>query len=192
MESSGGVVAPPFMAVILKQWRQVGTALHPPQSSRDWFTQHSIVRDETFRQVGLIPTKGDMIMMSLRKTAIIALASVSVVSAGFAAPALAAPRSFDAARLDKAPAEYSQYYRGYRGGWRGGNRGAAIAAGVGLGILGAAAVASSRRAYAEPYYEDDGYGYGYAPVYAPAPVYEAAPVYRRPYYRPSYDFRDHR
>ncbi len=133
-------------------------------------------------------------MMSLRKTAIVALASASVVSAGFATPAFAAPQGFDAARLDKAPAEYTQYYRGHRG-WRGGNRGAAIAAGVGLGILGAAAVASSRRAYADPYYYDDGYD-TYEPVYAPAPVYAApvyaAPAYRRGYYRPSYDFRDHR
>jgi hypothetical protein len=164
--------------------------LRLPQSGRDWFTRHSIARDEIARQVGTLPgTTGDRIMMSLRKTAIIALASASVVSAGFATPALAAPQGFDAAKLDKAPAEYTQYYRGHRGGWRGGNRGAAIAAGVGLGILGAAAVASSRRAYADPYYYDD--GYAYAPVYAPAPVY-AAPVYRRGYYRPSYDFRDHR
>jgi len=131
-------------------------------------------------------------MMSLRKTAIVALASVSVASAGLIAPAFAAPRGFDAARLDTAPAEYTQYYRGHRGGYRGGNRGAAIAAGVGLGILGAAAVAASRRGYAEPSYYDDGYE-TYEPAYAPAPVYYApAPVYRRNYYRPSYDFRDHR
>lgn len=133
-------------------------------------------------------------MMSLRKTAIVALASVSVASAGLVAPVFAAPRGFDAAKLDKAPAEYSQYrgYRGHRGGWhRGGNRGAAIAAGVGLGILGAAAIASSRRAYAEPYYYDNGYD-AYEPVYAPAPIYAPAPVYRRNYYRPTYDFRDHR
>lgn len=132
-------------------------------------------------------------MTSFRTIAIAALASVSVVSAGFVAPALAAPRAFDSARLDKAPAEYTQYrgYRGYRGGYhRGGNRGAAIAAGVGLGILGAAAIASSRRAYTAPYYYDDGYD-AYEPVYAPAPVY-AAPPYRRGYYRPTYDFRDHR
>lgn len=128
-------------------------------------------------------------MTSFRTIAIAALTAGSVVSAGFVAPALAAPRGFDAARLDKAPAEYSQY-RGYRGYHRGGNRGAAIAAGVGLGILGAAAIASSRRAYADPYYYDDGYD-AYEPVYAPAPVY-AAPPYRRGYYRPTYDFRDHR
>ncbi|MCZ8042938.1 MAG: hypothetical protein O9330_10700 [Beijerinckiaceae bacterium] len=130
-------------------------------------------------------------MMSLRKTAIVALASLSVVSAGFAAPALAAgaPAGFDPARLDKAQAEYSQYrYRGYRGGWHRSNRGAAVAAGVGLGILGAAVIASQNRAYAEPYY-DDGY-YAPGPVYAPAPLYAPAPVYRR-YYQP-YDFRDHR
>lgn len=135
-------------------------------------------------------------MMSLRKTAIVALASVSFASAGLIVPAFAAPRGFDSAKLDKAPAEYTQYrgYRGgHRGGWhRGGNRGAAIAAGVGLGILGAAAIASSRGAYADPYYYDDGY-YAPAPVYyAPAPVYAPTPVYRRNYYRPSYDFRDHR
>lgn len=129
-------------------------------------------------------------MTSFRTIAIAALASASVVGAGFVAPALAAPRGFDSARLDTAPAEYTQY-RGYRGGYYrgGGNRGAAIAAGVGLGILGAAAIASSRRAYADPYY-DGGYD-AYEPVYAPAPVY-AAPPYRRGYYRPSYDFRDHR
>ena len=143
-------------------------------------------------------------MMSLRKTAIIALASVSVASAGFVAPAFAssAPKPVDS-RLDTVSAEYTQYrgYRGgYRGGWhRGGNRGAAIAAGVGLGILGAAAIASSCSAYADPYYYDDGYNapapvyYAPAPVYyAPAPVYAPAPIYRRNYYRPSYDFRDHR
>lgn len=83
--------------------------------------------------------------------------------------------SFDKSRLDSAPAEYSQYY--YRRGWRA-NRGAAIAAGVGLGVLGAAAIAASRPAYAEPVY---GYGYGYGPRY----VYEE-PVYVAPrrYYAP--------
>jgi len=127
-------------------------------------------------------------MMSLRKTAIIALTSVGVVSAGFVAPAFAgdAAKSFDPARLDKAQAEYTQYrgYRGYRGGYYRGNRGAAIAAGVGLGILGAAAIAANRGAYADPYY-DDGY-------YAPAPVYAPPPAYRGYYYRPQYDFRDYR
>jgi hypothetical protein len=124
-------------------------------------------------------------MMSLRKTAIVALASLSVASVGLAAPAMAAgaPAAVDPARLDKAQAEYTQYrYRGHRGGWHRGNRGAAIAAGVGLGILGAAVIASQRRAYADPYY--DGY-------YARAPVYAPAPVYRRYYHQP-YDFRDHR
>ena len=94
-------------------------------------------------------------------------------------------------------AEYSQYrYRGYRGGWHRGNRGAGIAAGVGLGILGAAVIASQRRAYADPYY-DDGSLCARTAVYAPAPVYAApvyapAPVYRGYYGRPAYDFRDHR
>jgi hypothetical protein len=85
--------------------------------------------------------------------------------------------SFDKGRLDKAQADYSQYY--YRRGWRA-NRGAAVAAGVGLGILGAAAIAASRPAYAEPVY---GYEYGYEPRY----VYEE-PVYVAPrrYYAPRY------
>lgn len=137
-------------------------------------------------------------MISLRKTAIVALSSVGVVSASFVAPAVAGPSrpSVDAARLDATAAEYTQYRRhyghrghyGYRGGWRGPNRGAAIAAGVGLGILGAAAAAAaSRPAYVEHYYYDD---------YYPAPVY-GEPVYVAPrrYYAPgyySYDFRDYR
>jgi|GEM_PF-3349627 len=81
---------------------------------------------------------------------------------------------FDKSRLDQAQVDYSQYYRR---GWRG-NRGAAIAAGVGLGVLGAAAIAASRPAYAEPVY---GYDYGYEPRY----VYEE-PVYVAPrrYYAP--------
>ncbi|WP_066469005.1 hypothetical protein [Bosea sp. WAO] len=87
--------------------------------------------------------------------------------------------SVDKSRLDSAQAEYSQYY--YRRGWRY-NRGAAVAAGVGLGILGAAAIAASRPAYAEPVY---GYGYGYG--YEPRYVYEE-PVYVAPrrYYAPRY------
>ena len=87
--------------------------------------------------------------------------------------------AFDKGRLDKAQAEYSQYY--YRRGWRA-NRGAAVAAGVGLGILGAAAIAASRPAYAEPVYGYE-YGYGYEPRY----VYEE-PVYVAPrrYYAPRY------
>lgn len=88
--------------------------------------------------------------------------------------------SFDKSRLDAAPADYSQYYRR---GWRG-NRGAAVAAGVGLGLLGAAAIAASRPAYAEPVY-GDGYGYDYG--YQPRYVYEE-PVYVAPrrYYAPRY------
>jgi hypothetical protein len=132
--------------------------------------------------------------MASFKTSVIALMTVaSVGTAAFAVPAFAEQRSrgVDASRLDKVAAEYSQYRRGwgYRGGYyRGGyNRGAAVAAGVGLGILGAAAIASSRRAYAEPYYEDDGYyaapAYGYAPVYAEPPVVYAPArrYYGRPY-----------
>jgi hypothetical protein len=78
---------------------------------------------------------------------------------------------FDKSRLDAAQVDYSQYY--YRRGWRGGNRGAAIAAGVGLGVLGAAAIAASRPAYAEPVY-------GYDDGYYDEPVYVAP----RRYYRP--------
>ncbi|CAN7417802.1 hypothetical protein [Bosea sp. LjRoot237] len=81
---------------------------------------------------------------------------------------------FDKSRLDAAQADYSQYYRR---GWRGSNRGAAIAAGVGLGILGAAAIAASRPAYAEPVYGyDDGYDYE-EPVYVAPRRY-----YRQRYY----------
>lgn len=132
-------------------------------------------------------------MASFRTIAITALTAASVGSATLVTPAFAEQRTrgVDASRLDKAPAEYSQYRRGwgYRGGYynRGYNRGAAVAAGVGLGILGAAAIASSRRAYADPYYYDDGYyaapSYGYAPVYAAPPVvYAPAPrYYGRPY-----------
>lgn len=97
-----------------------------------------------------------------------------------AAPALARdttrPVALDSARLDTAPAEYSQYRR-----WRGGNRNAAIAAGVGLGVLGAAAIAASRGGYAEP-----AYGYGYEPGY----YVEEEPVYVAPrrYYGPRYQY----
>lgn len=86
--------------------------------------------------------------------------------------------SVDKSRLDSAQAEYSQYY--YRRGWRY-NRGAAVAAGVGLGILGAAAIAASRPAYAEPVY---GYGYGYG--YEPRYVYEEPVYVARRYYAPRY------
>ncbi|MFJ5370643.1 hypothetical protein ACIPIA_15625, partial [Bosea sp. CER48] len=91
--------------------------------------------------------------MSLSRTIAIALAVTGVAAGSFTAPALAKEqRLFDAARLDKAQAEYTQYrgyrgyrggYYGYRGGWRGPSRGAAIAGAVGLGILGAAAVAAN-------------------------------------------------
>ena len=112
-------------------------------------------------------------MNSLGKLAVIALASASMASAGVVAPAFAAPAKpgVDQARLDRAAADYSQYRRYHRGG---GNRGAAIAAGVGLGILGAAAIAANRGAYADPVY-DDGPAYGYEPDY----VYE--PGYARSY-----------
>ncbi len=124
-------------------------------------------------------------MASFRKSAIAVLTAASVGTAAFAVPAFAgqSSRGFDPARLDKAQAEYSQYRRGwYRGGhYYRGNRGAAIAAGVGLGILGAAAIASSQRAYADPYYDYDD-GYYAAPVYAPPVVYAPAPrYYGRPY-----------
>lgn len=120
-------------------------------------------------------------MASLKTTTIAVLTAASLGSAALVTPAFAEQRrvGVDASRLDQAPAEYSQYYR--RGWHRGGNRGAAIAAGVGLGILGAAAIAANRRAYAEPVY---GYEYGYEPSY----VYEE-PVYYRPrprYYAPRY------
>jgi len=123
-------------------------------------------------------------MMSLKKKAAVALTVASVAAGSFAAPAMAKDmRGFDAARLDKAQAEYTQYrYRnGYRGHWRGPSRGAAVAGAIGLGILGAAAIAAQNRAYAAPnYYYDDGY---YA---QPAPVY-AYP--RRYYYQQPYDWR---
>lgn len=130
-------------------------------------------------------------MRSLHKKVAIALTAASVAAGGFAVPALAKEqRMFDSARLDKAQAGYSQYYRGYRGyhgGWRGPSRGAAIAGAVGLGILGAAAVAANNRAYAAPYYEDDYYA---AP---PAPVYAYPRGYYTPYrYYAPYDFRDNR
>lgn len=125
-------------------------------------------------------------MNSLRTIAIIGLASASLVSAEAVAPAFAAPAKpgVDSARLDATPADYTQYRRYHRGG---GNRGAAIAAGVGLGILGAAAIAASRRANADPYYDD---GYDDTPVYQAPPAYYAPPP--RAYYRQPYDFRDHR
>ena len=123
-------------------------------------------------------------MMSLRKKAAVALTVAGVAAGSFAVPAMATEtRSFDAARLDKAQAEYTQYrYRGgYRGHWRGPSRGAAVAGAVGLGILGAAAIAAQNRSYAAPsYYYDDGY---YAP---PAPVYVQP---RRYYYQQPYDWR---
>lgn len=134
-------------------------------------------------------------MMSLRKKIAIALAAAGVAAGGFTVPAMAKEqRLFDAARLDKAQAEYTQYYRGYRGyrggyygyrgGWHGPSRGAAIAGAVGLGILGAAAVAANNRAY----YYDDGY---YAPP--PPPVYAYPRRYYAPYgYYAPYDFRDNR
>ena len=120
-------------------------------------------------------------MMSFRNRALIAVTATSVALGGLAVPAMAQTASFDATKLDKVQAEYSQYRHRH---WRGGNRGAGIAAGiVGLGILGAAAAAANSRAV-DPYY-DGGY---YAPpppaYYAPAPAYG--------YYRQPYDYRDYR
>jgi hypothetical protein len=119
-------------------------------------------------------------MLNFGKSRLLATMAVagSIVAAGMT-PAMAGEGravSFDKSRLDAAQVDYSQYYRR---GWRG-NRGAAVAAGVGLGLLGAAAIAASRPAYAEPVYgyDDD---YGYQPRY----VYEE-PVYVAPrrYYAP--------
>lgn len=123
-------------------------------------------------------------MMSLKKKAAVALTVASVAAGSFAVPAMAQTRGFDAARLDKAQVEYSQYR--YRH-WRGPSRGAAIAGAVGLGILGAAAIAANNRAYAAPsyYYDDDYYA-------APAPVYVAPRRYYAPYGYGPYDFRDYR
>ncbi|RDJ21479.1 hypothetical protein DWF00_22755 [Bosea caraganae] len=127
-------------------------------------------------------------MASFKTAAIAVLTATAIGSAALVTPAFAEQRKvgFDASRLDKAPADYSQYYR--RGWHRGGNRGAAIAAGVGLGVLGAAAIAANRRAYADPYYNDGYYdepGYGYAPVYAEPPVVYAP---RARYYAPRYGY----
>jgi hypothetical protein len=132
-------------------------------------------------------------MASLKTTAIAVLTATSIGSAALMTPAFAGQSKVgvDASRLDKAPADYSQYYR--RGWYRGGyNRGAAVAAGVGLGVLGAAAIAANRRAYyGDPYYYNDGYyaapayGYGYAPVYAEPPVVYAP---RPRYYAPRYGY----
>lgn len=131
-------------------------------------------------------------MASLKTTAIAVLTAASTGSAALVTPAFAEQRKVgvDASRLDKAAADYSQYYR--RGWYRGGNRGAAIAAGVGLGVLGATAIAANRGAYAAPYYYNGGqyaapdYGYGYAPVYAEPPVVYA-PRYGYGYgYAPAY------
>ncbi len=130
-------------------------------------------------------------MTSRRNIVIAGATALSVAVAALSGPAFAgAPSILDGKRLDAAHAEYS-YYRGNRGGWRGGNRGAAIAAGVGLGILGAAAIAASRPAYADPYDVDDDYVYEAPPravYYEPAPVYDA-PVYAPPrYYGQGYGY----
>ncbi len=123
-------------------------------------------------------------MSDFRKRRVLATLAVtgSILAAGLT-PAMAEQGrtpSFDKSRLDAAQVDYSQYYRR---GWRG-NRGAAVAAGVGLGLLGAAAIAASRPAYAEPVY---GYGYEYDYGYQPSYVYEE-PVYVAPrrYYAPRY------
>jgi hypothetical protein len=129
--------------------------------------------------------KGDTVMMSLRKNTVVALAVAGIAAGSFAVPAVAAgPRSFDAARLDKAPADYAQYRHRH---WRGPSRGAAIAGAVGLGILGAAAIAAQNRTYAEP-----GYYYDYDDYYAPPPVYAYPRHYYAPYGYQSYDFRNDR
>ncbi|MDR6871909.1 hypothetical protein J2Y55_002922 [Bosea sp. BE125] len=134
-------------------------------------------------------------MASKRTVFIAGVTAAAIAGAGLVTPAFAGETRLrvDAQRLDAAPAEYS-YYRGHRRGWNGG-RGAAVAGAVGLGLLGAAAIASSRPAYADPYYGyDDGYT-EYAPrrpvYYEPAPVYEEAPVYapRYQYYQGGYDSR---
>lgn len=136
-------------------------------------------------------------MLSVTKSMMVAVATAAALTAGVAIPAQAREtKSVPAlAQLDRMPAEYTQYGRGYPGyyrygGWRGPSRGAVVAGAVGLGILGAAAaVAASRPAYADPYYD---YGYA-APVYeAYPPVYAAPRPYGRYYYAPAYDFRDHR
>lgn len=135
-------------------------------------------------------------MSSLRKSAIVALATVAVTAAGLVLPAAAGQSraGVDASRLDKAAAGYS-YYRGRGWGW--GNRNAAIAGAVGVGLLGAAAIAASRPAYAGTYYYDDGYAYGgydyqpsyYEPSYGYQPIYvyqEPVVVYQRPRYYGGY------
>lgn len=127
-------------------------------------------------------------MASFKTAALAVLTAASLGSAAFVAPAFAEPRKpgVDSSRLDKAPADYSQYRRYYRGGYyRGYNRGAAVAAGVGLGLLGAAAVAANRNYYySAPAY---GYDYGYSePGYYDAPVYYQPPVR---YYAPRYSQR---
>ncbi|POR47830.1 hypothetical protein CYD53_11795 [Bosea psychrotolerans] len=134
----------------------------------------------------LLTTSGDTDMASKRTVLIAGVTAAAIAGAGLVTPAFASetrPR-VDAQRLDAAPAEYS-YYRGYRRGWHGG-RGAAVAGAVGLGVLGAAAIAASRPAYADPYY---GYDDGYT-VYAPRPqvYYEPAPVYEAPVYAPRYRY----
>jgi len=124
-------------------------------------------------------------MGSLNTTAIAVLTAISFGSAALVTPALAEQRKagVDASRLDRASADYSQYY-GHRW-YRGGNRGAAIATGVGLGVLGAAAITANRPAYAYPYnggyYAAPAYGYDYAPAYGYGDGYYGyTPVYAEP------------
>lgn len=128
--------------------------------------------------------------MTSTRTFITAAALATGLASMTMTPALASEGGvrLDSQRLDKVAADYSQY-RGYGRGWRGsrgwhGGRGAAVAGAVGLGILGAAAIAASRPAYAEPVYDyGPAYGYGAYPVYdEPVVVYRPQPYYRRGYY----------
>jgi len=119
-------------------------------------------------------------MASYKNLIVAGLTAATIAGSSFAAPAFAESGGggVDVRRLDGAPAEYSQ--------WRRSNGRAAAVAGVAaLGVLGAAAIAANRPAYAEPVYDyGPSYGYGYEPGYAYGSY---APVYEEPVevYRPS-------